>query len=159
VFSFRVDGRLNGVRIRRNFKTLEQAAGEKAALELKGLQLASNPRAVTTVLAEDQVREAGAAFRRLEGHERSLAFYLDFALSNYREPMCQTPLSEAAEAYLTAKTLEHHRQIISAPQLTTIRRHLEVLKAHFPRATVAELSASRLTEYLQHGKMRPPVPA
>ena len=32
VFSFRVDGRLNGVRIRRNFKDQEEAATEKAAL-------------------------------------------------------------------------------------------------------------------------------
>jgi hypothetical protein len=39
VFSFRVDGHLNGVRIRRNFKTQEEAATEKAALEPKGLQL------------------------------------------------------------------------------------------------------------------------
>jgi len=41
VFSFRVDGRLNGVRIRRNFKTQEEAASEKAALKLKALQLAN----------------------------------------------------------------------------------------------------------------------
>ena len=100
VFSYRVDGHLNGVRIRRNFKTQEGAATEKAALELKGLQLASNLRAVTTVLAEDQVREAEAAFRRLADNDRSLAFYLDFALTTYREPVCQKPLSEAAEAYL-----------------------------------------------------------
>jgi hypothetical protein len=32
VFSFRVDGCLNGVRIRRNFTTQEEAANEKAAL-------------------------------------------------------------------------------------------------------------------------------
>ena len=70
VFSFRVEGRLNGVRIRRNFKTLEDAATEKAALELKGLQLVSNLRSVTTVLAEEQVREAEAAFRRLDGNTR-----------------------------------------------------------------------------------------
>jgi hypothetical protein len=70
VFSFRVDGDLNGVRIRRNFKTQEEAATEKAALELKALQLVSNLRAVTTVLAEDQVREAEADFRRLAGNER-----------------------------------------------------------------------------------------
>ena len=69
VFSFRVDGRLNGVRIRRNFKTLE-----KATLELEGLQIGSNLQAVTTFLAEDQVREAEAAFRRLAGNDRSLAF-------------------------------------------------------------------------------------
>ena len=151
VFSFRVDGRLNGVRIRRNFKTLEEAATKKAALELKALQLVSNLRAVTTVLAEDQVREAEAAFRRLAGNERSLTFYLDFAFANYREPVRQKLLPQAAEAYLAVKSLEHGRQVISAPQLITIRRHLEVLKAHFPGATVAELSAARLTNYLQHG--------
>jgi integrase len=151
VFSFRVEDRLNGVRIRRNFKNQEEAATEKAALELKSLQIGSNLQAVTTCLAEDQVREAEAAFRRLDGNSRSLAFYLDFALSNYREPVCQKPLSEAAEAYLALKTQEHDREVISEPQLTTIRRHLEVLKAHFPRATVAELSAQRLTEYFQHG--------
>jgi integrase len=151
VFSFRIEGRLNGVRIRRNFKTLEEAATEKAALELKGLQIGSNLRAVTTCLADDQVREAEAAFRRLAANDRSLGFYLDFALANYREPVCQKPLSEAAEAYLAVKSLEHDRQVISVPQLTTIRRHLEVLKAHFPGATVAELSAPRLTTYFQHG--------
>ncbi|MEO6876112.1 MAG: site-specific integrase, partial [Opitutaceae bacterium] len=47
VFSFRVDGYLNGVRIRRNFKTQEEAAAEKASLELKALQMTSNLRAVT----------------------------------------------------------------------------------------------------------------
>jgi integrase len=151
VFSFRVDGRLEGVRIRRNFKTQEEAATEMAALRLKGLQLGSNLRTVTTCLAEEQVREAEAAFRRLVANDRSLAFYLDYALSNYREQVCKKPLSEATEAYLATKTLEYDRQVISAPQLTTIRRHLEVLKAHFPGATVAELSAPRLTEYLLHG--------
>jgi hypothetical protein len=87
VFSFRVDGRLNGVRIRRNFKDQEQAATEKAALELKSLQIGSSLQAVTTCLAEVQVREAEAAFRRLAGNDRSLTFYLDFALANYREPL------------------------------------------------------------------------
>jgi hypothetical protein len=136
VFSFRVDGRLNGVRIRRNFKTQESAAAEKATLEIKGLQMASNLRLVTTVLTEEQVREAEAAFRRLADNGRSLGFSLDYALLHYREPVTQKPLSAAADAYLAAKSLEHDRQVISAPQLTTICRHLEVLKAHFPAAAV-----------------------
>jgi hypothetical protein len=91
VFSFRVDGRLNGVRIRRNFKTLEEAALERAALELKGLQWASNLRSVTTILTEEQVREAEAAFRRLADNGRSLGFYLDYALQHYPEPVIQKP--------------------------------------------------------------------
>src|ERR1039458_9254256 len=80
VFSFRVDGQLNGVRIRRNFKTQEEAAAEKATLELKALQLASSLCAVTTCLAEDQVREAEAVFRRLAGGSRTLSFCVDYAL-------------------------------------------------------------------------------
>src|ERR1035438_7991415 len=75
VFSFRVDGRLNGVRIRRNFKDQEQAATEKAALELKSLQIGSSLQAVTNCLAEVQVREAEAAFRRVAGNGRSLTFF------------------------------------------------------------------------------------
>ena len=39
-YSWRVDGRLNGVRIRRNFKTQEEASAEKAVLEIKGAQIA-----------------------------------------------------------------------------------------------------------------------
>jgi hypothetical protein len=58
VFSWRVHGHLNGVRIRRNFKT-----PEKAGLEITARQLASNLRTVTTGLTEDQVREAEAVFR------------------------------------------------------------------------------------------------
>ena len=65
VTSWRVDGRLHGVRIRRNFKTQEEAAAEKAALEMKAMQSASGMQSVTTFLAADQFREAEAVFRRL----------------------------------------------------------------------------------------------
>ena len=85
VFSFRVDGYLNGNRIRRNFKTREEAAAEQAALTIKALQLASNLRSVSTSLTEDQVREAEVAFRRIAERGRPLSFYVDFTLTNYRE--------------------------------------------------------------------------
>jgi integrase len=157
VFSFRVDGRLNGVRIRRNFKTQEEAATEKAALELKALQLASDLRTVTTCLAEDQVRDAEAAFRRLRHttHNLSLLSCVDFALANHCEPTRQHPLADAVAVYLTVKAREHEQGIISTPQLTTIRRHLEVLKKHFPDADITELSGQRLTAHFQRGNACP----
>jgi integrase len=151
VLSFRVDGHLNGVRIRRNFKTLEEAAAEKAALELKALQMVSNLRAVTTFLTEVQVREAETAFRRLADHARPLSFYLDYALANHREPERQRLLDEAIAAYLAAKASEQEQGLLSAPQLTTIRRQLKVLQTHFPSVAVAELTARDLTAYLRHG--------
>src|SRR5471030_287744 len=86
VFSFRVDGRLHGVRIRRNFKTKEEACAEKAALELKALQSASSVRGTSTFLSDAQLREAEAAFLRLKDASQSLSFLLDYALTNYRAP-------------------------------------------------------------------------
>jgi len=149
VFSFRVDGQLNGVRIRRNFKSQEEAAAEKSVLELKALQLASSLSAVTTCLAEDQVREAEAVFRRLAGGSRTLSFCVDYALTNHRTPENQKALDEAVTAYLAVKTREHEQKLISASQLTTINRHMKALKIHFPGITVAELTAAKLTTYFQ----------
>jgi hypothetical protein len=42
--SWRLDGRSQGVRVRKNFKTREEAAAEKAALELKVMQATSGFR-------------------------------------------------------------------------------------------------------------------
>ena len=61
IVSWRVDGRLHGVRIRKNFKTREEAAAEKAALELKAEQNASGLCPATTCLTNDQVSEASDA--------------------------------------------------------------------------------------------------
>jgi integrase len=152
VISWRVDGQLHGLRIRRNFKTREAATAEKAALEIKALQIVSNLRSVTTCLTEDQVREAEVVFRRLADLGRPLSYYVDFTLANHREPTHQKPLDEAVAAYLTVKAAEQEQRLISPSQFTTIKRHMAALKKHFPSVTVAELTASRLTPYLQRGK-------
>jgi hypothetical protein len=52
--AWRVEGRINGVRFRRNFKTKEEAAAEKAALELRAVQ-GSNLQSVATSLSEAKV--------------------------------------------------------------------------------------------------------
>ena len=59
VFSFRVDGRLNGVRIRRNFKTREEAAAERSTLEHKALGLDSGLRSATTFLTDLAATNSG----------------------------------------------------------------------------------------------------
>ena len=84
--SWRVDGRLYEVRIRRNFKSKEKAAGENAALEIKAERDACGLHSITTRLTAEQARKAEALFQRVEGRDRSLAFYVDFALATYRDP-------------------------------------------------------------------------
>jgi hypothetical protein len=93
--SWRVSGLLGSVRIRRNFKTREEAAAEKAALEIKAHQIDSGDQAVLTHLTESQVREAEAVFQRLAGKMHPLAFYVDYALSSYHEPEAQVSLKAA----------------------------------------------------------------
>lgn len=64
--SWRVSGWLHSVRIRENFKSREKAAAEKATLEIAAEQATSGLRRVTTCLTTEQVREAEAAFHRVE---------------------------------------------------------------------------------------------
>jgi len=122
VISWRVDGRLNGLRIRRNFKTQEEAAAEKATLDLKALQLESGMRSVPTFLTEEQVREAETVFSRLKDSPRSLSFCVDYTLTNYQEPQSQKKLTDAVADYLAGKQHELEQDQISLPHLRCVGR-------------------------------------
>jgi hypothetical protein len=151
VTSWRVDGQLHGVRIRRNFKTREAAAAEKDALELKALQAAAGLHAATSFLTEDQLREAESVFRRLTGRPRSLTCYVDYALANYREPERDVPLATAMDEYLASKRKEHDQTLLSERQLRSIKYELETFKTRFPAFTLAQFSAAPLITYLERG--------
>lgn len=149
--SWRVDGRLNGLRIRRNFKTQEEAAAEKATLDLKALQLDSGMRSVPTFLTEDQVREAETAFSRLKDSSRTLSFCVDYTLANYQEPESQKPLKDAVAAYLATKDHELEQDHISESHLVFLKRSFKRLLRHFPKVTVAELTTERLIVFFNLG--------
>jgi hypothetical protein len=63
--SYRVIGWLHGERVRKNFKTREEASAERAALEIQSLQATHGMRSVPTTLSIEQVRDAEVAYRRL----------------------------------------------------------------------------------------------
>jgi len=149
--SWRVAGWLHGVRVRKNFKTKEEAAAEKATLELKALQATAGMRLAMTFLTDVQLREAEDAFRRLDGRLHSLLFYLDYALVNYRELRCQIALTEAIAEYVTEKTKQHQRTLLSLLQLRNITNELRVLTARFPNAAMAEFTPALLLTYLERG--------
>jgi integrase len=150
--SWRVSGFLHGVRLRKNFKTREEAAAEKAALEIKALQSTSGLRSIATALSEERVREAEALFQRMEGKSRPLSFYVDFALANYREPEKQKSLAEGIADYVAAKEHEFAQDQISAPQMQRIRNDLKRLSLHFKGKSVAELTVSSLIGFLELGR-------
>src|SRR5665213_3320943 len=92
---FRVDGRIDGKRIRRNFKTRADAEAERRFLKVQRLQGDAGLRTAITRLTDDQLHEAEAAFLRLKDAPQSLLAYLDCGLANYRSPQQEKPLCEA----------------------------------------------------------------
>jgi hypothetical protein len=131
VTSWRVSGFLHGIRIRKNFKTREEAAAETATLEIKAVQIAAGQRAIVTALTEDQAREAESLFRRLVGKPHPLSFYVEFAFANYRAPETQKSIADAATEYVAAKEHEMAQDRLSDRQVTRIRYDLKCLKNNF----------------------------
>ncbi len=155
VISWRVSGWLHGLRVRKNFKSREEAGAELAALEAKAAQAAGNVRGTSTFLADDQLREAEATFRRVADAPKSLSFCLDFALANYRAPDREQTLADAVTTYVASKQREHDQKLLSISQLDHIRRHLGVLKKWFPAVLVSPLTTHELTDHCQHGNAGP----
>lgn len=149
--SWRVTGWLHGVRIRKNFKTRAEAGAEKAALEIKALHADSGLRAAATSLSNEQLREAEAVYRRLVGRTRSLAFYLDFALNNYRDPAQDMPVTDATREYLALRQADHEQGLLSHRQFTSFRCEFRALNVAFAGKTVSELTATALTEFFKRG--------
>ncbi len=151
VTSWRVSGWLHGIRIRKNLRTREEAIAEKGALDLRSIQADAGLRPATTFLEPDQLREAESLFRRLGGDTRSLTFYVEYALQNYREPEQQTALDVAVGTYVAIKARECERTLLSSRQLRSIRNELEVLKKRFPSGLVSRFTPEQLTTYLERG--------
>jgi len=149
--SWRVSGWLHGVRIRKNFKSRDEAAVQKSVLEIRAAQAAAGLRPAVTLLTDHQLREAEGAFHRLEGQPHPLRFYLDYALANYREPQQEKPLGHAVDEYLASKQKEHERDLLSARQLRSIRDEFKALRRHFPSGSVCQLSPTNLIAYLERG--------
>jgi hypothetical protein len=153
VTSWRVSGWLRGVRIRKNFKSREEAAADKASMEIGAEQAASGLRSISTSLTIEQVREAEAAFQRLGDRSRSLSFYLDYGLTNYRDPINDKPVVEAARDYLSLREADHNQGHLSHRQFTSFRCELRALETVFRGKLVSELTAAALTEFFKRGQV------
>ncbi|RRJ96385.1 site-specific integrase [Opitutaceae bacterium TAV4] len=149
---YRVYGRLNGQRVRKNFSTRKEAEAEKEVWEIRALQEETGIRAAATRLTDSQLQEAEAAFTRLKDAPKSPLFYVDYALANYREPQHQKALTEAVAEYLASKQRDQERTLISLRQVLSIKYELKCLLKHFPKDTASQITAARLLPYLERGK-------
>lgn len=148
---FRVSGQLDGKRIRKNFDSRTEAQAERQTLELVRVQAESGVRPAATRLTDDQLKQAEAAFHRLEGRTRSLAFYLEYALANYRDPVRDVPVAEATAQYLALREADHKQGHLSHRQFTSFRCEFRAINVVFRGKAVSELTAARLTEFFKRG--------
>jgi integrase len=151
VTSYRVDGYINGIRIRKNFKSRAEAAAEKSAIELCALQAASGLRHAATLLTEEQLREAETVFNRIKDAQCSLSFCAEYTLSHYRAPNRQQLLESAMTEYVASKNKEHARGVISMRQVRSVEHELRALKKHFPAGTVDQFTPDILTRFIDRG--------
>jgi hypothetical protein len=151
--SWRVSGWLHGVRFRKNFKTREEAAAEKGAIERRADEAASGLHSIATCLTVEQLREAEGAFQRLAGRTRSLAFYLDYALANYRDPLREKTVADAAKEYLALREADHKQGNLSHRQFTSFRCELRALQTLYPKQSVAEITPAALTDFFKRGQV------
>jgi integrase len=148
---FRVDGRLDGKRVRRNFHTRTEADAERRLLQVQRLQGDAGIRTAITRLSDEQLHEAEAAFLRLKDAPQSLLAYLDCGLVNYRSPQQERPLGEAVTEYLATKKAAYERTLLSGRQLRSIQNELAAFQRRFPKEQISAFTPALLLPYLERG--------
>lgn len=150
--AFRVSGWLEGKRVRKNFASHAEAKAEADVLEIRCLQGETGVRPTVTRLSEDQLKEAEAMVGLLASKPRSLTFYVQFALANYREPVCTKPFPEAVAEYVASKRHEVTQDLIAEAYVSRLEREMNCALKRLPVTTVAEITQTKLLAYFEHGK-------
>jgi integrase len=148
--TFLVSGWLNGRRIRRHFKSRDEAIGVKNALEVEAANVGGEIRARNTRLSAAQLIEAEAAIAHFG--PKSLSLAVEWFLTTYRPPLTATALEMAAKAFLKARAL-HVRGLA----LRDYRATLGMLLVAFPAREVHTISTGDLQGFLANrevGKKR-----
>ena len=147
--AFRISGWLYGNRVRKNFSSRAEAEAERQVLEVQRLQTEGGIRTAVTRLSDDQLREAESAFLRLGDRKRPLSFYLDYALTNYREPEREKLVPDAVAAYLAVRAKDHERSLLSTSAKKQIGWEMDAFKKRFAKESVAQLTVQQLQQFLE----------
>jgi integrase len=104
---------MDGLRVRKNYKTHGEAVAEKQALEVEAANLSTAGQTVFTRLTPEQVSDAeqGRAMLKQFGHENvSFVALADFFHRNYRDPLKRISTSKAIDLFVTEKKSANRRR-------------------------------------------------
>lgn len=135
--TFLVRGWLNGRRIRKQFQSYDEAAGEKTRLEVEAANHESETRTLNTRLTPAQVAEAEAAFRRLAG--QSLALAVEWFLANYRPPTVEKAIEPALAMFRADRAA-----VVSRAVVADYRKLSVVLSRAFPGRALHTIKTEEL---------------
>lgn len=135
--TFRLTGWLDGVRIRRQFKSYEEAVGERNRLEVQAANTEEEIRAVNTRLSVAQVRAAEIAFDRLGDH--SIGGVVDYFLATYRPPLVSETMENAMAEFMRDKKWE-----MSVPVIVDYRKVMKLLLTAFPTRLLDSITTPEL---------------
>ncbi len=144
--TFLVSGYLHGERVRRKFKTRDEALGEKTRLEVAAANGGGEIRAHNTRLTLAQLADAEAAFQALGAQplREAVSWYLE----NYCPPVAEILLEKAAVAYLAARA-PHIEPVSLRDYRTTLTRFCEV----FPGRTVESIKTADVEQFMAARKV------
>lgn len=115
--SYRVTGtKLNGERVRENYKNQTEALARKQELEVEGQNFIPDKRITTTRLTLEQEAEAEQAFAEIKASPllknvpTPLLKALRYFAANYREPLKPITVREAYNQFIEAKKKEGLRE-------------------------------------------------
>jgi integrase len=148
--TFLLSGWLNGRRVRKHFKSRDEALGEKNSLEIEAANNGGEIRARNTRLSADQIAEAELAIGRLG--PKSLSLAVEWFLATYKPPVTAIAIEAAVEEFLEAKA-PHIRPLA----LRDYRVTLKAFQAAFPAREVHTLATSDIQGFLANrgvGKKR-----
>lgn len=145
--TWEVSGTIAGERIRKRFRSRDEAMGEKAVLDVRAAN-AGEIRALNTRMSSAQLAEAETAFRRLAGV--SLTEAVDFYLTNFRPPIASVPIEQAVGDFEAA-----HKPDVEPVHHADVKRKLALLGEWFAGRTVAEIAAADIEARMQARKWAP----
>ena len=148
--AWRLSGTLNGKQIRKNFKSRNDAVGERQQLSIRYLNEQSEGQTVWTTLTHGQNKEAIVAINLLKQAKsnKSLAFAVNYFLRHYKEAAETMTVEEAVREYCDHKSKELERGIISYRQERAIAFEMKKLKRYFVGRIVNEIQPEELNTYL-----------
>lgn len=120
-----VCGYLNGQRIRKKFRSREDALGELNRLQVAAANSDGDVRPVNTRLTPEQVAQAEAAFQRLAG--TPLPHAVEWYLANYRPPLDSVPVETAISEFMRDREGR-----VSMPVVVDYRKVTNLLLKAFP---------------------------